>query len=157
MVMGVTMLGCSSEPDNVGPADVLAGDDLSVASPEQAAEIADRVATEAEYHAAFARYEECMAAGGYPLGSVRMEGKLYEFAVPAAAVESSDVDATCYETEYRYTDILWQTSAEVADSSPTTEALRECLRERGVEPAESAEGISEQLANEGIDVGECLL
>jgi hypothetical protein len=33
-----------------------------------------------------------------------------EFGVPAAAVENSDADAECYDREFYFTDVLWQTS-----------------------------------------------
>ena len=106
LLVGGCSSGASAEPaSGVG---ALAGADLSRASEAQAAEIADGKATASEYHAAFQRYRECLRAAGFELEEVQFKGDIYEFGVPAAAVENSAADAECYDREYYFTDTLWQ-------------------------------------------------
>lgn len=149
----------SSAPEP--PMDTLTGLDLSVASPAQAAEIADRVASPAEYRAAYGRYRACMLAGGYELEAmppVLAVGGRHTFAVPDEAVQSG-VDGECYDREYKFVDILWQTALPVdPDEARTTdERFRECLRERGIEPREAPADVDKQVRAAGIDIGDCLL
>ena len=90
------------------PVDPLTGWDLSVASAAQAAEIADRVASQQEYRAAYGRYRACMLASGYELEvmpPVLAEGGRHTFAVPDEAVRSG-VDGECYEREFEFVDLL---------------------------------------------------
>jgi hypothetical protein len=113
LVLALLLGGCSTSDTPAKPAggrDALAGADLSRASQAQAAEIADGKATAIEYEAAFQRYRTCMRAAGFELENVKREGDRYEFGVPAAAVENSDADAECYDREFTFTDVLWQTS-----------------------------------------------
>ena len=111
----------------------------------QAAEIADGKATARPYHAAFRRYRECMRAAGFELEDVEFKGDIYEFGVPAAAVENSDADAECYDREYYFTDTLWQSSDVVVNASETTQQLRRCLQERGIAPEATRADIEAQL------------
>jgi len=111
--------GCSSaaSPDGFadGRRDPLRGADLSGVSVAQTEEIGDRVATADEYRTAFQRYRACLNAAGYDLQDVQMNGDVYEFGVPARAVEDG-ADATCYRAEFQYTDVLWQTSDVVGNA-----------------------------------------
>ena len=133
--------------------DPLDGADLSVVSPAQAAEIADRVVTEQDYRAAYGRYRACMGAAGYELEVMPpvLASGVHSFAVPDEAVQSG-VDEACYMGEFRFTDMLWQTSPAVQDSpaavqerAEQTEQFRDCLRERGIEPRESAQEVEQQV------------
>jgi hypothetical protein len=133
----------------------VAGADPSRASKAQAAEMADGKATVNEYHAAFQRYRECMRAAGFELEDVRFKDDIYEFGVPAAAVEDSDADAECYDREYYFTDTLWQSSAGVVNASETTQQLRRCLDERGIAPEDTRADIERQLREHGIGPVEC--
>ncbi len=126
VAVGVTvpaLLVGGGQPDRVtvaGPAaptspapdleDPLGDLDLSVASPAQAAEIADRVVTMEDYRAAYGRYRACMGAGGYELEVMPpvLASGVHGFAVPDEAVQSG-VDGACYDREFRFTDLLWQT------------------------------------------------
>lgn len=158
LVLAVLLGGCSSDPSWVPPGsqdDALTDVDVSGASAKQAAEISDRKATADEYRAAFQRYRECLSAAGFELTDVEFASPVYEFAVPDAAVEDG-ADAECYDAEFRYTDMLWQGSAEVQNSSDTAQLHRKCLQERGVEPADTLEEMSEQLHDAGIELPECL-
>ncbi|QGH69175.1 hypothetical protein [Pseudactinotalea sp. HY158] len=124
-------------------------------SAAQAEEISDRVATAEEYQAAFTRYRECLRASGFELEDVRFENHEYHFGVPNAAV-SDGADYECYQAEYRYVDILWQNSDLVQEARDPSPAFRECLQERGIEPAENMNEILEQLREAGIEPPECL-
>ena len=96
-----------------------------------------------------------MRAAGFELEEVEFKGDIYEFGVPAAAVENSDADAECYDREYYFTDVLWQASEDVANASETTQQLRRCLQERGIAPEATRADIDVQLREEGIEFVEC--
>ncbi|WP_043109138.1 hypothetical protein [Paraoerskovia marina] len=145
----------SDTPSQRRAEDVLAGLDLSGASTVQAAEIGDRSASAEEYETAFRRYEECLSAAGFDLGSVRSAGNMYEFAVPDAVVEGG-ADAECYESEFRFVDMLWQATDEVQSSRGDEQMARECLLENGIEPAGSLEEMTAQLREAGIEAPDCL-
>lgn len=87
----------------------LAGADLSGASPAQAAEIDDGVATTDEYQAAFQRFRECVSAAGFELEGVDFTGTGYRYVMPSAAVDDG-AEAECYDVEFRYVDMLWQSA-----------------------------------------------
>jgi hypothetical protein len=160
LVVAVVLLaGCSSAAssersaaDADGP---LAGLDVSDASEAQAAEISDRAATADEYQAAFQRFRECLSGAGFELTDVALKNSVYEFGVPDAAVQDG-ADEECYVSEFRYTDILWQTSDAVQNDSENAQSLRECLRERGIEPGDTLEEMNGQLREAGIEPPECL-
>lgn len=161
LVVAVVLLlaGCSSSASSEQSADgadgPLTGVDVSEASEAQAAEISDRVATADEYQAGFQRYRECLSAAGFELTGVEFTNSVYEFGVPNAAVEDG-ADEVCYVSEFRYTDMLWQNTDAVQNSSDTAQLLRECLQERGIEPRDSLEELEEQLSGAGIELPECL-
>lgn len=82
-------------------------------SPQQAAAMADGEVSEAEYHAQFDRYSDCMTAAGYPLGSVNKSGTVITFVYSGAAVTSGE-EGRCYAQEFAQVDITWQsTNAEI--------------------------------------------
>jgi hypothetical protein len=97
-----------------------------------------------------------MRAAGFELENVRFTDDIYEFAVPAAAVDSSDADADCYDREYQFTDFLWQSAGKAVAEAETTEQLRRCLYERGVASAATRAEIEAQLRDRGIELVECL-
>lgn len=159
VAVALLLTGCSSvastEPSVEGTEGPLTGVEVSDASDAQAAEISDRVATADEYQAAFQRYRECLSAAGFELRDVVLRNSVYEFGVPNAAVEDG-ADDECYVSEFRYTDMLWQSSDAVQNTSDTAELLRGCLQERGIEPGGTLEEMEGQLREAGIEIPECL-
>ncbi|RJK97750.1 hypothetical protein [Vallicoccus soli] len=135
--------------------DPLRGVDLSGASAAQRAEVADRTVTRDEFRAAFLRYRACMGAAGYDLGPVELTGDRFDYSVPDAAVRDG-TDEECYRREHYLVDLVWQTSGAVLDASGTTELLRACLRERGIEPAASRGEVDAQLRAQGLELPDCL-
>jgi len=109
------LCGCSPstqlEQDTSGP---LKGLDLSTASSAQAEEIEDRNATADEYRAGFQRYRDCLSSKGFELESVELSNSVYEYGLPDAAV-SDGADTQCYDAEFRFVDMLWQTSEEMQE------------------------------------------
>ena len=83
-------------------------------SPEQTEAIADGEVNEAEYHAQFDRYSECMTAAGYPLGSINKSDTVITYNNPAAAVTSGD-EGRCYAEHFSQVDMAWQ-----SDHAPQT-------------------------------------
>lgn len=153
----VLLSGCSSTDAEqlADDRDPLANSDVSDASEEQAAEISDREVTLDEYEAAFQRYRECLSAAGFELRDLRFERHRYRFGVPGEAVESG-VDDECYNAEFRYVDMIWQSSDHVRNSSDTAQFTRECLQDHGIEPADTLDEMDEQLEEAGLEWSDCL-
>ena len=82
---------------------------LPPASEQQQLETSDGAVTREEYIAAFNRYFECMAAGGYDLGNPALtETEVrHSYAIPDAAHDDG-TDLFCYETEFKQVDMQWQ-------------------------------------------------
>ncbi|WP_336921341.1 hypothetical protein [Aquipuribacter sp. SD81] len=160
VVSGVTdpLLGrVAADGAPAGPTtDPLLGADLSGISEAQAAEIDDRVATEAENRAAYERYRQCLAAEGFdvPEDPILQSDGTFMGGVPDAAVRSG-VDAECYDREWALTDTLFQTRPEFQDAPSRTRWMRECLEERGIAPRDTADGLAEQLREAGIRPADC--
>lgn len=159
VVLAVLLGGCSSsassEQSAGGAGDPLVGADLSDVSAAQAAEISDRVVTANEYQAAFQRFRECLSGAGFELTDVELKNDVYQFGVPNAAVEDG-ADTECYQAEFRYVDMLWQSSDDVQNNSDTAQLFRECLQESGIEPGDTLEEMNKQLREAGIEPPECL-
>lgn len=149
--------GCSASglEQSADGDDPLGDPDLSTMSAAQAAEISDRKATVDEYQAAFQRFRECLSAAGFELENVALNNQVYDFGVPNAAVDDG-ADGKCYEEEYKFTDMLWQSSDAVQSGSQTAQFVRECLQEHGLEPADTLDEMSTQLREAGIEPPECL-
>lgn len=78
-------------------------------SPGQTEAIADGEVNEAEYHAQFDRYSECMTAAGYPLGSINKSDTVITAAIPGAAVTSGE-ESRCYAEHFSQVDMVWQSA-----------------------------------------------
>ncbi|MDD9206556.1 hypothetical protein PU560_08765 [Georgenia sp. 10Sc9-8] len=151
-------LSDGSEQSADGPRDPLAHVDLSDASAAQVAELSDRTVTRDEYEAAFQRYGDCMSAAGFEVQYVGLTDHVHHYVVSNAAVEDG-ADAECYEAEYHYVDMLWQGNDLVQnarDAAPAAPVMQECLRERGIEPGDTAGEVDNQLRQAGIDLSQCL-
>lgn len=141
-----TLIASCAGPSQVGtstPASALG---------DQATAIADGVISANEYELGFTRYRLCLEAEGYALVLDGKRNQSYQFGIPAVAVESG-VDARCYGDEFREIDILWQLSHQ--DTSDSTEAMRDCLREVGIEPEWSTAAVERQLLDAGIAPQDC--
>ena len=77
------------------------------ASPQQAAAMADGEVSDAEYHAQFDRYSECMIAAGYPLDAVNTSGLIVTYVNSSDSV-SSGAEGRCYAQEFAQIDPSWQ-------------------------------------------------
>lgn len=122
-------------------------------SADQAAAIADGVVSADEYETGFARYRTCLEGQGHLLVIGAKENQSYQFGIPAAAVDSG-ADARCYDGEFRQIDVLWQMAHQ--DTSAGTEAMRNCLREVGIEPEKKTEAVERQLLESGISPRNCV-
>lgn len=140
----------ASTPASVGTRSTT---DEPVVSQEVRDALADGVVTYDEYMAGFLRFSACVEASGYSLVVGEESNQVIDYSVPAEAV-SSGVEAECYDTEFGPIDSSWQISRE--DGSETAELFRRCLRERGVEPADTLAEMDQQLTDAGISVADCL-
>lgn len=157
LVAGLLLLaGCSASPQSESPDEDSFGDlDVSVASTAQAAEIDDGVATADEYSAAFQRYRECLSAAGFEMTYADLSGVVYDYGVPAAAVDDG-VEGDCYDAEFRFVDMLWQSAQAAKSDSDNAQFYRECLQDHGIEPADSVGEMNEQMREAGIEALDCL-
>jgi hypothetical protein len=125
-----------------------------VLSSEQQAGLSDGVADTSEYHEGFRRYQACLAAAGYELRDVvQDEYGFISAGIPDAAVESG-VDDECYVLEWKYLSMWWQVANE--DNSPTNRLLAACLKEMGIEPAETTGEMVEQFDEAGASPLDCV-
>jgi hypothetical protein len=77
------------------------------ASPQQAAAMADGQVSDAEYHAQFDRYSECMIAAGYPLDAVNTSSVIITYVNSSDSVSSGE-EGRCYAQEFSQIDLSWQ-------------------------------------------------
>ena len=115
--------------------------------------LADGVVTAEEYDAGFERFASCMAEAGHPLAGIDKGSTIYRYSMAEAAV-STGTDVQCYEAEFMEIDSSWQIAN--ADTSESTEFLRQCLRDNGIEPAYPAVEVDRQMREAGIDPRDCL-
>ena len=115
--------------------------------------LADGTVTAEEYDAGFERFAACMAGAGHPLGSIFKGTVIYRYVMSNEAV-STGTDVQCYEAEFMEIDSSWQIAN--ADTSESTEFLRQCLRDNGIEPAYPAVEVDRQMREAGIDPRDCL-
>lgn len=121
-------------------------------SAAQTEAMADGVVTREEYVAGWDRYNACLNGAGYYIVGGDREAPFMTGGIPSAAVDDG-TDRRCYEPEYMLIDMNWQLARE--DESESTEYLRECLREFGIEPAYKTEAVVQQFADNGIDYADC--
>ena len=114
--------------------------------------LADGVVTAEEYDAGFERFAGCMAAAGHSLSGINKGTTVYSYVMGEAAV-STGTDVQCYEAEFMEIDSSWQIAN--ADTSESTEFLRQCLRDNGIEPAYPAVEVDRQMRESGIDPRDC--
>jgi len=77
------------------------------ASTQQAAAMADGQVSDAEYHAQFDRYSECMIAAGYPLDAVNTSSLIVTYVNSSDSVSSGE-EGRCYAQEFSQIDLSWQ-------------------------------------------------
>ena len=97
------------------------------------------------YEAAYADLRQCMRDHGTGLAG-RVHGRSRARILLSQLDES--VYAVCY-ADFEQIDFAWQI-AHTYDS-PTYVALRKCLTDIGVTPASDAEGVYQQILDNGID------
>lgn len=147
--------GCGGAgPDDVPHFDAINDDeDLSLAGPEQRAALSDGEVTQDEYTAGFERFRACLRAEGYELRDVELVGVVWQGGIPAEAVESG-VEKTCYDRDFKFVDVVWQTSNQ--DESSLLDALRYCLQERGLGVPSTLVEAQRAVADAGLDEATCV-
>jgi hypothetical protein len=149
--------GCSgtgSGSDDIPHFDAINVDeDLSLAGPEQREALADGEVTQDEYTEGFERFRACLRAEGYELRDVELVGVVWQAGIPAEAVDSG-VEAECYPREHKFVDMVWQTSH--GEETTLLEALRHCLRERGLGVPSTLEEARRAVEGAGLDEATCV-
>jgi hypothetical protein len=121
-------------------------------SAAQQAELADGAVTEAEYHAAFERFSQCMSDAGYPVLGGEQVGYLIMYSTSNEAY-TAGVDTQCYVAEFQEVDTAWQIAHE--DESQNTQILRDCLEAHGIDPPYATADVVAALEDAGIPFEEC--
>ncbi|NHC14516.1 hypothetical protein [Motilibacter deserti] len=148
----VATTGCGADGGSTAQ-DPTAGLSDSSMSDAQKSELADKKVTAAEYEAAFQRLQACFRAAGFDVLNVSRTAYMNDFSVPDAAMQSGVYD-DCYAREYGAVDTVWQLAHE--DESPTNQMYKECLRKRGVEPAQKSEDVKKQMDEADLSVQDCI-
>ncbi|ACZ23252.1 hypothetical protein Sked_33570 [Sanguibacter keddieii DSM 10542] len=140
---------CSSTSPDTGP-------DGRTAEPERSAAQTRAVetgeVTADDYEQAFREFQACMADGGYEVSDSGMTGNVYDYSFPQAAT-GAGVYEPCYEYHFSEIDLVWQLANE--DFSYTTQLIKKCLLERGIEPQDTSREVNAQLDEHGISFGDC--
>lgn len=146
--------GTGSGSDDVPHFDAFnADEDLSLAGPAQREALADGEVTQDEYTEGFERFRACLRAEGYELRDVELVGVVWQAGIPAEAVDSG-VEGECYPREYKFVDMVWQTSH--SEETTLLEALRHCLRERGLGVPSTIDEAQQAVAGAGLEEATCV-
>ncbi len=155
LVLGAALIGliglsaCATETMS---GDVPSSQQLGI-SPEQAAAIADGVASYNEYAEGFRRYTSCMEDAGYSIDVSGETNQVITYSVPTNAVDEG-IDERCYSAEFARLDMLWQVARQ--DTSADAQRLRACLSDRGIEPADTWDDMVMQADENAVDLLQCL-
>lgn len=154
LVAGCSGGGAGSSADGLPHFDAINDDeDLSLAGPEQREVLSDGEVTQDEYMAGFERFRACLRAEGYELRDVELVGVVWQGGIPAEAVDSG-VEKTCYDRDFKFVDVVWQTSNQ--DESSLLDALRYCLQERGLGVPSTLAEAQRAVAGAGLDEASCV-
>ena len=88
------------------------------------------------YRAAFDEFAACMDSAGYPVIVHDDSGTVVNYSIPGV-VAGTPTEEECYEP-FRNIDMEWQVRNE--DTSEGALAVRECLKDHGIEPVGTAAG-----------------
>lgn len=150
VVLSVLLSGCAPDP---GRTDSPSGEAGEPASPEVREALSDGLVTIDEYESAFRNYVACMKAAGFGVTEHDPDlNGVINYSISNDAVVNG-VDENCYGSHYGPVDSAYQVANE--DSGSSAEFLRNCLRENGIEPAETMEELLKQVEDEEIDLGAC--
>lgn len=121
-------------------------------SAEQLAALADGDVSADEYEQGFRAFTSCMSEAGFEVLEGGTYGEVYDYSYPESASTTGDYDR-CYELHFSEVDAVWQIAHE--DQSATTHLVQRCLRDRGIEPGETALEVARQLEGHGISFADC--
>jgi len=136
-----------SEPDDAVP------ENTAQPSAALAESLADQEVSYDDYLAGFERFSSCMESEGYPLLIGDEVNMVVDYSVVEAAVVNG-IEEYCYGREFEPLDVSWQIQRE--DTSEGAEMIRVCLRENGIDPAQTMAELTQQLESAGIATETCL-
>lgn len=142
-----TTAGADSAPL---PEESQARETLSPQSAAQLAALADGEVSHKEYLDGFSRFESCMADQNANLVNVDTSKIVITYSY-LTSDEANNLH--CYGAEFAGIDSQWQ--FQTKDSSETVLTLQTCLRDQGLQPAETSEKVSDQIHEAGIDMADC--
>ncbi|MCS5714575.1 hypothetical protein NVV95_08415 [Herbiconiux sp. CPCC 205716] len=131
------------------------GRDASAPTPSIAQEeaLADGAVDRAEYEAAFAAFQACMAEGGYPVEVLDANSTLIDYRYLAEADDVGIADP-CYRSEFVLVDDSWQLAHQ--DERADGALLDACLEENGLTVPKTRQAKVDELIEAGVDLGSCL-
>ena len=109
----------------------------STGSPEQQALLDDDVVTPEEYRRAFDTFRECVRQEGTDLQDVRADSQTGQIRYNSRLVDSGRVES-CYEQEFMFVDIVFQSSPAVRTQQDTqflqiwSAEVHPCLETNGI-------------------------
>ena len=149
LIVLIPLVGCSATSDE--STDIPNVPEM--ASPDVAAALSDGTVTYDEYESAYRSFVACMNEGGFEVIEHDPDANgVINYSVSNDAV-AAGVDEACYDEHYGPVDQAFQIAHE--DTSSSAEFLRTCLREQGIEPSDTMEGLLAQFEEEGIDIATC--
>lgn len=149
VLLAISLTACSAQ-DGAEPE--LTSDGLPTMSVQQTQFLSHGEVTFEEYEAGYRAFLTCMANSGYPVEEGGIYGNVYD-SYPDAANESGDYEA-CYVPHFTLLDETWQIANQ--DLSYSTQAMKNCLVQHGIEPKETTEEVDEQLKANNIPWEDCL-
>lgn len=150
VVLTLGLSGCASQPSAI---DGLSGQVATAASPAVREALSGGSVTIDEYETAFRNYVSCMEVAGFSVAEHDPDANgVINYSISNDAVVDG-ADKECYDEHYGAVDTAYQVAHE--DSSSSAEFLGDCLRDKGVDPADTMEERLTQFENEGLDIGEC--
>jgi len=113
----------------------------------------DGVVTQDEYAAGYRRYVACLADAGYTVLENGLKSTLYDYSVPAGAVDSG-ADAKCYNSEFKQIDVAWQ----IANPPRTavSDMLAKCLADAGLDTQGNEDQLNTRMVKAGLDPQACI-
>jgi len=122
-----------------------------VLSPAQTAALADGKVTFDEYDVGFRAFFGCVDDAGITISEDGIYGQVYKYSYLSGSEREPEY-GRCYSYHFEYLDREWQMAN--VDISETTDWLKDCLREQGIEPLTTSADVHRQFEENSLDIGE---
>lgn len=124
---------------------------LAELSPAQTAALADGEVTFEEYDVGFRSFIGCVSDAGMTISEDGIYGQVYKYSYVSGSDREPEF-GRCYTYHLENLDREWQMAN--VDISETTDWLKDCLREQGIEPLTTSDEVHEQFEENALDIAE---